>query len=62
MKKTMFGHVTLAFPPEGGHPKRHMALHMLPLRCSPSTRWCFGWGTVRLGPRLALGLAGQDPK
>ena len=61
MKKTMFGHVTLAFPPEGGHPKRHVALHMLPLRCSPSARWRFDLGTAKHGPRLALSLAGQDP-
>ena len=62
MKKTTLGHSALGFPPEGGQPKRHVALGLFPLRCSPSARWRFDVGTARLGPQLALGLAGQDPK
>ena len=58
MKKTTLRHVALEFPPEGGQPKRHMALGLLPLLCSPRVRWHFGLGTARHDPRLALNLAG----
>jgi len=58
----MLGHVALEFPPGGGQPKRHVVLGLLPLGCSPSARWRFGLGIHKHGPRLALGLAGQDPK
>jgi hypothetical protein len=60
--KTMLGHVALGFPPEGGQPKRHVALDLLPLRYSPSTRWRLGLGNARHGPRLVLGQVGQDRK
>jgi hypothetical protein len=62
MKKTTLGHVALGFPLEGGQPKRHVALGLLPFDYSPSATWCFGLGTHRHGPRLALGLVGQDQK
>jgi len=42
--------------------KRYMALELLPLGCSPSARWRFDLGTHKHGPKLALGLIGQDPK
>jgi len=54
--------VTFEFSLEGGQLKHHMALGLLPLRCSPRARWRYGVGTARHGPRLTLGQAGQDPK
>jgi hypothetical protein len=58
MKKTTLRHLALEFSPESGQPKRHVALGLTTLRCSPSARWRFGLGTHRHGPSLALGLAG----
>ena len=58
MKKTTLGHTTLGFPPKGEQPKRHVALGLLPLRCSLSPRWRFDLNTTRHDPRLALSLAG----
>jgi len=37
-----------------------VALGLLPFSYSPNTRWCFGLGTHRHDPTLALGLVGQD--
>jgi hypothetical protein len=59
IKKTTLGHVTLGFSPEGKQPKRHVALGLLPVGCSPSATWRFGLGTHRHGPRLALGWQGR---
>jgi len=58
----MLEHVAFGFPPEDEQSKRHVALGMLPLCCSPSARWRFGLGIARYGPRLALGLAEYNPK
>jgi len=55
----MLGHVALEFSPESRQPKRHVALDLLPLGCSPSARWRFGQITHRHGPMLALGLTGR---
>jgi len=60
MKKKHIGTRGAWVPPGGGQPKCHVALDLLSLGCSPSATWCFGLGTHRHGPRLALGMVGQD--
>jgi len=54
--------MALGCRPYGAQPKRDVALGLLLLCRNPSARWSFGVGTARDDPRLALGLAVQDPK